>query len=125
MLQPDVDAIRAVLNTITDPCSVAARTPMGLDDMGLIGDITVSVGQGGACVALSVGVTHPFCLMAAVFMNEARMRVGAMPGVASVDVRFDAASLWTPERMKPQQRARMMGAGGIGSTGDAPDGTPA
>jgi metal-sulfur cluster biosynthetic enzyme len=110
MLEPDAEAVRAVLNTITDPCSIAARTPMGLDDMGLIGEITVAAGAGGAHVALAVGVTHPFCLMAAVFMNEAQKRVGAMPGVASVDVRFDADNLWAPERMKPEQRARMMAA---------------
>lgn len=110
---PDAAEVRGVLNTITDPCSVAARTPMGLDDMGLIGEIAVTPGADGAHVALSVGVTHPFCLMAALFMNEAHKRVGAMPGVASVDVRFDAETVWTPERMAPAMRARMAAGGAL------------
>ncbi len=110
MSPPDESAIRAVLNTITDPCSIAARTPMGLDDMGLIGDVTIIPGEDGARVSLSVSVTHPFCMMAAVFMNEANTRVSAMPGVAAVDVRFDTAEVWTPARMKPEFRERMAGA---------------
>lgn len=110
MQGPDAAAVRGVLNTIIDPCSQAARTPMGLDDMGLIGEVVVATGADGAHVSFSVGVTHPFCLMAALFMNEAHKRVAAMPGVASVDVRFDAAAVWTPERMTPKMRSRMAGA---------------
>lgn len=108
---PSERDIRDVVNAIIDPCSIAARTPIGLDDMGLVGNIDIREGPGGAVVSLSIGTTHPFCMMAAMFMHEAQQRVSALPGVALVEVSLDHRVLWTPDRMKPEFRERMARGG--------------
>lgn len=104
---PTDDAVRAVLNTIIDPCSTAARVPAGLDTMGLVRAVCVKHGVNGASIAITIDVTHPFCMMAAVFLAEAQKRAAAMPGVVSVDVSLHRGDLWTPDRMAPQYRDRL------------------
>ncbi len=101
------DDVRAVLDTIIDPCSTAARAPAGLDTMGLVRTVVVECREGGAFISITVDVTHPFCMMAAVFMAEAQKRVVAMPGVATVEVSLHRGDLWTPDRMAPAYRDRL------------------
>lgn len=107
---PDEAAVRAMLDTIIDPCSAAARLPAGLDEMGLVRAIAITPAQAGVLVSLTLDVTHPFCMMAAIFMAEAERRVAAMPGVAAVEICLYRGEIWTPERMAPAYRARLAAA---------------
>ncbi|GKQ41942.1 metal-sulfur cluster assembly factor [Streptomyces sp. A012304] len=100
--------VRAVLNEILDPCSITAGVPAGLDDMGLVSDVHVrDDGTGGQCVAVTVGVTEPSCVLIGSFAAEAQVRLTALTGVSAVDVRLTDDFDWTPDRLAPHYRQRL------------------
>lgn len=103
----DEAAVRATLNTILDPCSVTARTPAGIEEMGLIRRLELIECAGGTLVRLAIGVTEPGCVMGFPFAREAKQRLAALPGVASVEVLLDHAHDWMPADMSPVYRARL------------------
>ena len=100
-------AIRARLETIVDPCSAAAGAPAGLVSMGLVGDLIVEEGQGGAHIDLTLFLTEPGCMMGAVFQQVAQSELGSLPGVESVEVRVDYAHVWDRDQMTPAYRRRL------------------
>jgi len=96
-------AVRRELDTIGDPCSVAAGTPMGLESMGLIESVDVDA---GGDVVIQLRLTSPCCLNVGYFDVEIRRAVEAMEGVRSVEVRRDIGLDWRPDMMSPDARAR-------------------
>ena len=103
----DEASVRAVLNTIVDPCSVVAGVAAGIDEMGLVRYLEVLEGPKGATIRVTIGVTEPGCLMGVPFANEAQKRLQALPGVACVEVTLDRAFDWMPEDMAPEYQARL------------------
>ena len=102
------DAVHACPNGIVDPCSVTAGAPAGLVDMGLVRHVSLDGAGAGKCRAvIKIAITHPFCMMAGVFLHEVRKRVGAIDGIGEVDVSLDLVTLWTPELMTEDYRARL------------------
>ncbi|RVT42353.1 metal-sulfur cluster assembly factor [Sphingobium algorifonticola] len=99
--------VREALNTIIDPCSIRAGMPASIGEMGLIHAISITETADGAHVAIVLGVTDPTCLMAAVFVAEAHQRIGALEGVAHVEVTLDHTVLWTPDRLDPAYSRRL------------------
>jgi metal-sulfur cluster biosynthetic enzyme len=99
--------VRDVLNRIHDPCSCAAGMPAGLVDMGLVRHVEVTDAGDGARVHVTLRVTEPGCMMGAPFASEAAKRLGALPGVAAVEVSLDHVADWTPEDMTPEYRRRL------------------
>jgi len=95
--------IRAQLNTIGDPCSVAQGVPMGLDDMGLVRDVLI---DGDGNVGIDLRLTSPSCHIVGYFDVEARRRVLELAGVKSVTVRVDQGLDWTPQMMSARAQER-------------------
>ena len=91
------------LDEILDPCSVAAGTPMGLAEMGLVDSIEIS--QAGD-VAIRLCLTSPGCHMVAYMESEAIARVGPLAGVRTVAVRGDCGLDWSPDRISPAAQER-------------------
>jgi metal-sulfur cluster biosynthetic enzyme len=98
--QSKSDEVRAALNEIRDPCSVAAQTPVGLWDMGLI--TAVDIGEGG--VEICVRPTFPGCLFVGHFDREIRARLAALPWCSSVRIAIDSSTVWTEADMAPGAR---------------------
>ena len=96
-------AILAALDTIKDPCSMAAGTPFGLCEMGLVD--TVDIAENGA-VTVKLRLTSPFCHMIGFFKTEAATRIGAIEGVTSVALEADNGLDWSPSRISPAAQAR-------------------
>lgn len=92
----DEALVRAKLNEIHDPCSVASGRPIGLCDMGIIDRI--DLGANGE-VAVRLRLTSPSCLMIGFFVKAVNEMVGALPGVTRVSVSHDAGEVWEPEMM--------------------------
>ena len=94
------EALRALivseLDEIKDPCSVAAGTPFGLSEMGLIDDIDIS-DTGNVLVKLRL--TSPFCHMIGFFKQEAVRRIEALAGINSVELVADNGLDWSPSRI--------------------------
>jgi metal-sulfur cluster biosynthetic enzyme len=99
--------VRKVLNGIDDPCSVAAGCRAGLADMGLIESVTIDQDSGDLKVRVELGTTEVGCLMVGMFMSEAKARVGAMPGVKTVEVVIAHDAGWTEEKMDPGYREKL------------------
>jgi len=96
-------AIVAALDTIKDPCSIAAGTPFGLAEMGIVD--TVEVADDGA-VTVRLKLTSPFCHMIGFFKAEAMARVGLIEGVTSVALEADNGLDWSPSRISQAAQAR-------------------
>ena len=99
------DDIMAVLDGITDPCSIAAGAPVGLVGMGLVRTLEIRRAAGGALdVAVTLTLTSPGCLMGSVFAHEIEERLGALPDIARVTVTFDHDAVWQPDDWSPAYR---------------------
>ena len=100
-------AVRRELDTIGDPCSVAAGAPMGLESMGLIASVDVDA---DGHVAIDLRLTSPCCLNVGYFDVEIRKAVEALDGARSVEVRRDVGLDWRPDMMSADARARRRAA---------------
>lgn len=97
-------AVRAVLNSIVDPCSAAMAEPIGIADMGLVEDVRVEAGH----VVVVVVPTSPHCLFTALFEEEIEKRVAALPWVESVRVELEEGGIiWDERRLSDAARARL------------------
>lgn len=105
VLLPSDAALRAVLDTIHDPCSAANGTPMGLGEMGLIDTLMI---DGDGAVTIRLRLTSPFCHMIGFFKQEAQARLLALPGVTEVTLSADNGLDWSPDRMGAAAQQRRM-----------------
>jgi metal-sulfur cluster biosynthetic enzyme len=105
------DDIRAQLNEIIDPCSIAAGAPAGLVEMGLVRDVTVRQAPEGAAVRVRIGLTEPGCMMGASFVVRARESLERLPGVGHVDVELEHDCDWTPRDLDSRYARRLQAAG--------------
>jgi metal-sulfur cluster biosynthetic enzyme len=100
---PLVQKIRAHINDIQDPCSIAAGDALGLEDMGLVEAVEI---DGDGIVSVKIRLTSPTCVMVGLFAAEIQDRVSTLPGVRRVDVAFDRGLDWRPEMMSADARRR-------------------
>lgn len=89
-------SIRARLDDVIDPCSAATGTPIGLDAMGLVKDVTVADGH----VNVAMRLTTPSCLMHGYFIDAIDSRLRGIDGVRSVNLTFDRGEEWEPRLMR-------------------------
>ncbi|MBV9423110.1 MAG: DUF59 domain-containing protein [Solirubrobacterales bacterium] len=99
--------VRCALNRIQDPCSLAAGAPAGIDELGLLSEISVHNLAEGAHVRVGIRLTDPVCMMGAAFLASARDLLAGLDGVASAEVWLDERSDWSPANMAPAYRARL------------------
>jgi metal-sulfur cluster biosynthetic enzyme len=106
---PDEDAVRAVLNTIIDPCSRAAGAPAGLVDMGLIRHLKVmpATDRDGVDVQVVIGVTEYACLIGPSFAAEARKKLASMAGIRNLVIDLDGEFDWDPQDMSQAYQAQL------------------
>lgn len=96
---PDLrERIHAALDEIKDPCSLAAGTPLGLTEMGLVKEVRISA---DGAVTIDLRLTSPFCHMIGFFKTEAVARIGELPGVMSVTLNADNGLDWSPRDISP------------------------
>ena len=95
-------AVRHCFESIYDPCSVAAGTPVSLYDMGLLKGWELS-DEGRLAVRLCV--TFGACTMAPHFVRAAEETLGKLEGVREVTVEIDTSVLWSTECMTDRGRA--------------------
>lgn len=84
------------LRTVTDPCSLAMRTPVDIWSLGLVEDL--SVADGTARVRLVL--TDASCVFFRGISEHITAALRTLPGVDAVEVELDTSILWTPDRMK-------------------------
>ena len=106
-MTPAEEDVRAVLNQIIDPCSRVAGAPVGLADMGLIRQLTLTEAVNGVDVHMVIGVTEYGCLLAPSFASEARKLIDALPGIGTVDIDLDGEFDWEPGDMSAAYRQQL------------------
>lgn len=100
MCRPEV---QAALESVVDPCSLAAGTPLSLRQMGLLR----SVQEDDGVVTVRFGVTGPGCTFLAVLGQGVLDAVGRVPGVRAVLVQLDTELTWHPELMTEDARRQL------------------
>lgn len=75
--------------------------------MGLVRDVQVKGPSDTASVEVTLCITEPGCLMAAVFKATAERELAVLPGVTSVGVKVDHGYIWDPSDMAPAYRERL------------------
>ena len=109
--EAEADALRVqifdTLERVIDPCSVAAGASAGLVSMGLVGDVAISDEDDGVHIAVTLRITSPTCMMAAIFEGAAVRELEVLPGVTHVEVLTDRTYLWHSDDMTPEYRQRL------------------
>jgi metal-sulfur cluster biosynthetic enzyme len=100
---PDESAVRAALELIVDPCSIATGVPISLVEMGMVKEITATQGD----VTIVLRLTSPICWQGANILESVEKAAAMVPGVRSVKCVLDPAWEWMPEMMSPGARARL------------------
>lgn len=107
-LQPQiVHLVRAVSNQVYDPCSMAMGVNVGLDEMGLVRDITAEPGPNGWNVRLRLRLTSPGCQYFFYFKEELEERLLAYECVSTVRVDWDERFDWTPDDFSETARGKI------------------
>ena len=93
------DAIIDVLKEIYDP-----EIPVNIYDLGLIYGVEVA-DEGHAVVTMTL--TTPHCPVAESMPAEVELRVGAVPGVGTVDVNLVWDPPWDPQLMSDEAKLEL------------------
>lgn len=94
-------AIEAAIGKVDDPCSIAARAPMSVRDMGLVRGWYV---EEDGTVVITVSPTAPSCILMSSIADGIEARVREIDGVDSVHVEVDTSTVWSTELMTDSGR---------------------
>jgi metal-sulfur cluster biosynthetic enzyme len=98
-----VDDVRAALERVVDPCSIATGVPISLPDMGLIKDIRLD----GDHVVVAMRLTSPFCFQIGLMLERIDEVTAGVAGIAGVRVEVDHGDDWHPDMVAAQARRRL------------------
>ena len=89
------ERVREALHEIFDPCSVAAKSPLSIVDMGLVTHVDVV----GDAVSVAIRPTNRGCTLMPSIMEAAEEALRALPGVGQVSLLVDAEKSWSPDQI--------------------------
>ena len=96
--------VEAILNGVIDPCSAAAGLPMGIVEMGIVEDVTVS----GGTVAVRLLPTSPTCLFTGLFEHEVKARLERLTWCTAIEVRLcEGDVVWDENRLSSTASMRL------------------
>jgi metal-sulfur cluster biosynthetic enzyme len=98
--------VEEALARVHDPCSVAARSPLSVRDMGLLRGW--ELGDDGV-LEVSICVTTHACTMLGHIVRGIEEAAGEVDGVTEVRVTVERDVLWGEELMTPEGRALLAG----------------
>ena len=97
-------AIEAAIALVDDPCSIAAQAPLNVIELGLIRAWRV---DDNGHVHVTVSPTAPSCVLIASIAEGIEGRLRAVEGVTDVQVHIDTDTVWLPQMMTAEGRARL------------------
>lgn len=98
------NAVAQAIATVDDPCSIAARAPLNVFELGLVRSWDVD--EDGD-VHVLVSPTNPMCVLIGSITQSIQRRIESVPGVRTVVVDIDGDFLWTHDEMTPEGRAKL------------------
>lgn len=99
--------VQEALGRVSDPCSIARGTPIGLVDMGLVIDIRLDERAEGTVIHLTLRMTTPGCMYWTYFETAAKTELMAINGVLDVLFSWSDAYDWDPDMMSARGRELM------------------
>jgi metal-sulfur cluster biosynthetic enzyme len=97
-------AVQDAIATVIDPCSIAAKVPISIIELGLVRGWTVA---NDGEVNVTVTPTAPSCILIGSIVRGIEERVGGVEGVRRVNVEIDAGTVWSPALMSSDARSRL------------------
>jgi metal-sulfur cluster biosynthetic enzyme len=94
-------AIEVAIGKVDDPCSIAARAPMSVQDLGLVRGWSI---DDDGTVVITVSPTAPSCILMSSIADGIEDRVREVPGVDTVRVHIDTSTVWSTELMSEAGR---------------------
>ncbi len=101
MKKPLDEQIRAALELVCDPCSIAANAPLSIIDMGLVRGWQVDEQRN---LTVRMCLTSPSCTMSPHMVKAAEQLLSEIQGLSSARVEIDPEFLWTPDHMTEKGR---------------------
>jgi ring-1,2-phenylacetyl-CoA epoxidase subunit PaaD len=98
----DAEAVWSVLRTINDP-----EMPISIVDLGIVERVTLrdeAGAAGGRSAEIDITPTFVGCPALEILRREIVTKVGALPAVQTVEVRFVYDPPWSVERISPAGR---------------------
>jgi metal-sulfur cluster biosynthetic enzyme len=95
--------VRAALDRVVDPCSIATGVPITLADMGLIAGVEVDAGE----AVVHLRVTSPFCMHIGNMQERIVAVVGEVDGIREARVEVDDGMEWLPTMIAPHVTRRL------------------
>ncbi len=98
----DTRTIMNVLRTIDDP-----EMPISIIDLGLVEDVRIEPNRDGAKVSIDILPTFVGCPALEMIADNITEKVGSLPGVGEIDVRFVYDPPWSVDRITDEGRASL------------------
>jgi metal-sulfur cluster biosynthetic enzyme len=96
------DAVREALKQVIDP-----ELFINIIDLGLVYVVTVQEEADKSNVTVEMTMTSPACPAGPQLLAQSKTVVGALEGVANVDVKLVMTPPWTPDRMTEEARDQL------------------
>jgi metal-sulfur cluster biosynthetic enzyme len=94
----------AALNTVYDPCSVAASVALSVVEMGLVRECSVDELD---VAHITLTATNPFCTLIGSIMAAVEAQVAAIPAVQGVEVKLDTNTFWSEASISASGRSKL------------------
>jgi metal-sulfur cluster biosynthetic enzyme len=90
--------VRAAIDKVKDPCSLAQAVPVGISEMGMVTDVRLGEprGDGRRDVELVLRVTAPGCMYVPFMDKSIKAAIAELPEIAEVTTDWDPDADWRP-----------------------------
>ena len=103
-----VEQVMAELNKIQDPCSLSQAFGIGMVDMGLVVDVSVTpTVDDQHDVAVQLRVTFPGCTFVPFFEQAVHRVLEPRSDVRAISVGWGAHGTWSPDQMSEEVKAKL------------------
>ncbi len=96
------DLVREELKKVIDP-----ELFVNIVDLGLIYNVDLLPAEGKTTIKIDMTMTSPMCPAGPQLIANSKQVVGALPGVASVEVKIVLDPPWTPDKMSDEARDQL------------------
>lgn len=114
------ERVRAAIDEVKDPCSLAQAVPIGISEMGMVTDVRLGDpgDDGRRDLHLVLRVTAPGCMYVPFMDSSIRAAVGELDEVGEIAIEWDPDADWRPadiagparRRIQEARRARLASA---------------
>jgi probable FeS assembly SUF system protein SufT len=98
----ETEKVWGALRTVYDP-----EIPSDIVELGLVYEVAAEPADGGHQVLVRMTLTAPGCGIGPVLVEDVKRAVGAVPGVAAVEVDLVFDPPWDPSRMSEAARLQL------------------